>query len=109
MLIYLVLVALLRLGDFLSALTGCLASFLPALYFSIRMLRQADNNNAQQWLGYAYRSDIGKWMIMGSIFILAFSADYEWDPVVLFVGYLLLQMSGLLLPLLSKGTVSNGG
>ncbi|MCZ6667738.1 MAG: ATP synthase subunit I, partial [Gammaproteobacteria bacterium] len=41
----------------LSALVGCMACLAPNTYHSIRMLRQTENNNAMQWLGYAYRSE----------------------------------------------------
>lgn len=98
MLVYLTLVVVFQLGDEFSALTGCLASLLPSVYFSIRMLRQANNDNAAEWLGYAYRSDIAKWVMAGIIFILAFSSNYQWDPLILFVGYLLVQISGMFVP-----------
>ncbi|MCZ6882650.1 MAG: hypothetical protein O7F15_06570, partial [Gammaproteobacteria bacterium] len=41
-------------GVMLSALVGCMACLAPNTYHSIRMLRQTENNNAMQWLGYAY-------------------------------------------------------
>jgi len=103
MLIYLLTVFVLKPGGSFSAFTGCLASLLPSIYFSYRMLRQADNNNATEWLGYAYRSGIGKWLMAGIIFVLAFTSGYQWDPVILFVGYLLVQMSGLFVPFIHKG------
>ena len=77
-----------------SALTGCVAALIPKTYFDIRMLRTMKNNSALQWLGYAYRSEIGKWVIMSVIFLLAFTSDYPWDPVVLFAGFVLIQVSG---------------
>ena len=86
-----------------SALVGCLAALIPKTYFSIRMMREAKNNNAMQWLGYAYRSEIGKWVIMSAIFLLAFTSDYSWDPVVLFAGFVLIQVSGWLTPFVIKG------
>ena len=101
--IYPALVALTAWGDTLSALVGCLASLLPSAYFGMRMLKQADNNNAEQWLGSAYRADIGKWILAGIIFALAFTSNYRWDPIVLFAGYLLTQMSGVVLPIIQKG------
>ncbi len=101
--IYPALIALTAWGDILSALVGCLASLLPSTYFGIRMLKQADNNNAEQWLGFAYRADIGKWILAGIIFALAFTSGYRWDPIVLFAGYLLTQMSGMFLPIIQKG------
>lgn len=103
MLIYCSLVLLLSLGDGFSALTGCLASLIPSSYFSYKMLRQLDNDNAAEWLSYAYRSDIGKWIMAGIIFALAFSSGYQWDPLILFVGYLLIQISGMFVPFLYKG------
>lgn len=103
MLLYTTLVWLLDLGDAFSALTGCLASLIPGTYFAVKMLRQDINVSAQQWLGQAYRSDIAKWVMTGIIFVLAFTSAYQWDPVILFVGYLLMQMSGMFAPLIQKG------
>jgi F0F1-type ATP synthase assembly protein I len=103
MLFYMAVLWLFELGDIFSALTGCLASLIPGAYFAVKMLRQVDNNNAEQWLGYAYRSDIAKWLMTGIIFALAFTSTYQWDPVILFVGYLLMQVSGMFVPLIQKG------
>jgi ATP synthase protein I len=86
-----------------SAFLGCGAALLPKTYFSFRMLRETENNNAPQWLGYAYRSEIGKWVIMSVIFMLAFTSDYPWDPVVLFAGFVLVQVSGWFAPFVTKG------
>jgi len=88
----------------LSALVGCVAALVPKTYFGIRMIQAAEKNkNAPQWLGYAYRSEIGKWVIMGSIFVLAFTSGYPWDPVILFAGFVLIQLSGLFAPIVIKG------
>lgn len=100
---YLFIVTVLQLGDPVSAFAGCMASLIPGIYFSIKMLKQADSQDAVGWLGYAYRSEIGKWVLAGAIFILLFTADYGWDPLMLFGGYLLVQVSGLFLPLIQKG------
>jgi len=102
-LIYYLLIILFSLGDGFSALTGCLASLLPNMYFSYKMLQQADNDKAAEWLSYAYRSDISKWLMAVLIFALAFTSDYPWDPVILFVGYLVVQMSGIFVPFIDKG------
>jgi ATP synthase protein I len=82
----------------MSALIGCVATLLPKTYFGLRMMRTSDDRNAAQWLGYAYRSEIGKWVIMSAIFMLAFTTDYPWDPVVMFAGFVLIQVSGWLAP-----------
>jgi len=102
-LVYCLLVLLFKPGSEFSAFTGCLASLIPSMYFSYKMLRQLDNYNAAKWLGYTYRADIGKWLMAGMIFALAFTSDYQWDPLILFVGYLLVQMSGVFVPFLYKG------
>ena len=96
--VYLVTTGLWDTAAIISAMTGCMAALLPKTYFSMRMLRSTEDKNAQQWLGYAYRSGIGKWVIMGSIFMIAFSTDYHWDPVILFVGFVVIQLSGWLAP-----------
>ncbi len=103
MLLYTTLVWQFGLGDTFSALTGCLASLIPGTYFAVKMLRQNVNVSAQQWLGHAYRLDVAKWIMTGIIFALAFTSAYQWDPVILFVGYLLMQMSGMFVPLIQKG------
>ena len=86
-----------------SALVGCLAALLPKTYFGIRTIKATeDNKDATQWLGYAYRSEIGKWVMMAMIFWLAFTSGYPWDPVVLFAGFVLIQISGLFAPLVIR-------
>ncbi len=87
----------------ISALTGCVAALVPKTYFSLRMLRSTEDKDAAQWLGYAYRSEIGKWVIMGAMFAMAFSTDYPWDPAALFVGFVLIQLSGWLAPFVITG------
>ena len=101
--VYLAVTSLWDVSAIMSALTGCLAALVPKTYFGLRMLRTSENDSAEQWLGYAYRSEIGKWVIMGAIFVLAFTTDYPWDPVVLFVGFGVIQVSGWLTPFVIKG------
>ena len=101
--IYLIVTGLWDIAFTPSALVGCLAALIPKTYFGIRMLREAENNNAMQWLGYAYRSEIGMWVIMSAIFLLAFTSGYPWDPVVLFAGFVLIQVSGWCTPFITKG------
>jgi len=88
----------------LSAITGCIACLVPNTYQSIRMLKQTDNNNVVEWLAYAYRSEIVKWLMTGMIFLLAFTANYEWNPIVLFTGYILIHITSRFVPLILKGS-----
>jgi F0F1-type ATP synthase assembly protein I len=96
--VYLAAAGLWDLASIISAMAGCMAGLAPKTYFSLRMLRTTEDKDAQQWLGYAYRSEIGKWMIMVSIFMIAFGTDYHWDYVILFAGFVIIQMSGWLAP-----------
>jgi len=100
---YLASTGLWDLSATMSALVGWVAALLPKTYFGLRMLRDAGDKSAAQWLGYAYRSEIGKWVILGAIFMVAFSTDYPWDPIVLFAGFVLIQLSGWLAPIVIKG------
>ena len=101
--IYLLGVSLWDISVALSALTGCLAELIPNTYFSVRMLRVRENDDATQFLGYAYRSEIGKWVMTGGVFMLAFTTDYAWDPVFLFAGFGLILLSGWMAPLITRG------
>lgn len=101
--IYLIGVVIWNDSVMLSALVGCIASLVPNSYQSIRMQKQIENNNAMQWLGYAYRSEFVKWLMTGMIFWLAFTANYQWDPIVLFAGFVLMQMSSWFIPFIFKG------
>ena len=89
--LYVAGVWLLRSGDVFSALTGCLIGLIPQIHFSFRMYRQAANDDAANWLGHAYRAALGKWLMTGLMFFIAFISDRSWNPVVLFIGYLLTQ------------------
>ena len=100
---YLAVAALWDLAVTASALLGCLAALVPKTYFSFRMLQVADNDDAAQWLSYVYRSEIGKWVIMGGIFATAFTSGYPWNPVVVFAGFVLVQTSGWFAPMVTKG------
>ena len=101
--IYLIGVVIWDDSVMLSAIVGCIASLVPNSYHSMRMLKQTENNNAMQWLGYVYRSEFVKWVMTGIIFLLAFTANYEWDPIVLFAGFCLIQISSWFIPLIIKG------
>ena len=101
--IYLAATGIWDAAAMMSAVTGCVAALVPKTYLCMRMLRTTENENAAQWLGYAYRSEIGKWMIMVSIFMIAFSTEYHWDYVIMFAGFVIIQMSGWLAPFVIKG------
>lgn len=89
--------------DWKSAIVGCVIGLLPALYFSYRMLKRVDIKDPQKWLGFAYRADLAKWLLAGILFFVVFTSGEQWNPLILFIGYLLVQISGMFLPLILKG------
>ena len=101
--IYLTATGIWDAAAMMSAVTGCMAALVPKTYLCMRMLRTKEVESAAQWLGYAYRSQIGKWVIAGAIFMFAFTTDYPWDPVVLFAGFVLIETSGWLAAVVIKG------
>ena len=102
--IYLTGAGLWDAASMFSALVGCLAALLPTTYFGMRMIKATEQkNDATLWLGYAYRSEIGKWVMMALIFGMAFTTDYPWDPLILFAGFVLIQLSGWFAPLVIRG------
>ena len=101
--LYVLASAIWNMSVVFSAMIGCMAGLIPNAYFYFRMSRQSNNNNAQQWLGYAYRSEFGKWLMAGIIFMLAFTSNHSWDPMVLFAGYVLIQVSSWFVPFFNKG------
>ena len=86
-----------------SGLVGCLTGLVPNAYVLRRMLRQADNVSAEEFVSYAYRSQIGKWIMTGMMFVLIFTAEYVWDPVGLFAGFCLITLSSGFVPIFVKG------
>ncbi len=93
LLLYVALVGVLQGGDTPSALTGGLIGLLPQIWFSFRMYRQAANDDAADWLGKAYRAQLGKWLMTGLMFYIVFTSGRSWDTLVLFIGYLLTQVT----------------
>lgn len=85
-----------------SAFVGVLAALAPNGYVAWKMVKQAQNNNATQWLGHAYRSQFGKWIMTGVIFALAFTADVNWDYRALLAGFVFVQLTNWLLPLIVR-------
>jgi F0F1-type ATP synthase assembly protein I len=87
----------------LSAFVGCMAGLVPNTYICMKMLKRQDSEDATQWLGFAYRSEFGKWLMTGMIFAIAFTTGLVWDPIILFTGFCLILISGGIAPLITKG------
>ncbi len=101
--LFLVVLSVWNSDSFFSGFVGCLAALLPASYVSSRMARKTDDYSAQQWLDYAYKTQLGKWIMTVMIFALILSAEYNWSFVVLFAGFCLIQITSCIVPLMIKG------
>lgn len=86
-----------------SGLVGCLTALLPSTYINSRMARKTDDYSAQQWLSYAYRTQLGKWFMTIMIFVLVLTAEYTWHYAILFTGFCLIQITSCIVPLMIKG------
>jgi len=100
--IFLLLVLLWNYNVVFSAFVGVLAAVVPNSYFAFKMLKRVNNKDAVQWLGYAYRSEFGKWLMTGVIFVLVFTSDYAWNYKVLLAGFIFMQFSSWFTPLMVK-------
>jgi F0F1-type ATP synthase assembly protein I len=86
-----------------SGFVGCLTALLPASYISSRMAKKTQDYSAQQWLAFAYKAQLGKWLMTIMIFALVLTAQYTWQYAILFAGYCLIQVAGSVVPLMIKG------
>ncbi|MFT5503029.1 MAG: ATP synthase protein I [Gammaproteobacteria bacterium] len=88
--------------SFVSVVAGSLAAILPNGYIGYKIFRQSGAITAHEFVNYAYRSQLGKWVMTGMIFVLIFTADYNWDPLSLFAGYCVVAIAGGFIPLIFK-------
>ncbi|MGK0398544.1 MAG: F0F1-type ATP synthase assembly protein I [Gammaproteobacteria bacterium] len=101
--LFLIGLSIWNLDTVFSGFVGCLAALLPATYISSRMARKTNDYSAQQWLSYAYKTQLGKWFMTIMMFALILSAEYNWSFAVLFTGFCLVQITSCIVPLMIKG------
>ena len=88
-----------------------LSDSLDSLAARLLLARRAERSLDAQY--YLISNDNVGYVFIGSlldaadrgvrVFALAFTSNYPWDPIVLFAGYILLQMSSWFVPLVLKG------
>jgi len=83
-----------------SAFVGVLASLIPESYQGWRLSKSEKEFEPSKWLRLTYQSMISKWLMTAMIFAISFSSSVQWDYMILFVGYLVVSISGLLTPIL---------
>jgi len=101
--VFLVLIYLLRQDAVFSAFIGVMACFIPETYQGWKISKTGKVYEPNQWLRLAYQSMITKWLMTAMIFAVSFSSEIEWDYMILFIGFLLVSIFGLLTPILIKG------
>lgn len=85
-----------------SAFVGVIACFIPETYQGWKISQSVTELEPHRWLRLAHQSMISKWLMTAMIFALSFSSETEWDYEILFTGYLLVSIFGLLTPILIK-------
>lgn len=100
---YLIFVGVYFNASVLSAFVGVLANLVPEIYQGWKLSGTEKEFNPSTWLRLVYQSMISKWLMTGIIFAVSFSSSIQWDYKILFIGYLLVHLSGLLTPILTKG------
>lgn len=83
-----------------SAFVGVLACLIPESYQGWKVSKTENEFEPGKWLRLAYQSMISKWLMTAVIFVMAFSSSLQWDYKILFIGYLVVNVSGLLTPIL---------
>ncbi|MBL7004279.1 MAG: ATP synthase subunit I [Gammaproteobacteria bacterium] len=86
-----------------SALVGVLACLVPEVYQGMKLSKSVPELEPSKWLRLAYQAMFGKWLMSIIILAIAFSSSVEWNYFILFSGYFLVNVSGLLAPILNKG------
>jgi len=85
-----------------SALLGGLIAFVPALYFSLKTLRLAQNAEARQIVRSFYLAEAGKLILAAALFALVFAKVKPVDAAVLFAVFFCTQLSGSFAPVFIK-------
>lgn len=88
-----------------SALAGGLCSMIPHLYFAYRMLFLSPNSNPQVILKGFFRIEIIKFILSIAMFGLCVAVIQPMDLLMLVVGYIILQLSVIFVPLLVKHNI----
>lgn len=86
-----------------SAFVGVVACLIPESYQGWKVSKADKVFEPNMWLRLTYQSMISKWLMTAMIFAISFSSDFEWDYKILFIGYLIVNVFGLLTPILIKG------
>jgi len=101
--VFLVFIYMFQENAVFSAFIGVMACFVPETYQGWKISKTGDVYEPNQWLRLAYQSMITKWLMTAMIFAFSFSSETEWNYKILFIGYLLVSIFGLLTPILIKG------
>ncbi len=100
---FVIFIYLFRQVSVFSAFVGVLACLIPESYQGWKVSKAKKIFEPNAWLRVAYQSMLTKWLMTAMIFAISFSSDVQWDYTILFTGYLLVNIFGLLAPILFKG------
>jgi len=86
-------------GAVFSAVVGAVSCLIPEAYQGWKISKTEKEFEPSKWLRLAYQSMISKWLMTAMIFAISFSSSFQWDYKILFAGYLIVSISGLLTPI----------
>jgi len=101
--VFVVLIYVFQQASVFSAFIGFMACFIPESYQGWKISKTGGVYEPNMWLRLAYQSMITKWLMTAMIFAVSFSTEIQWDYVILFIGYVIVNVFGLLTPILIKG------
>jgi len=105
--IFVVLILMINQSAVFSALVGVVACFVPESYLGWKLSKTEKVYDASRWLGLTYQSIISKWIMTAMIFAISFSSSFQWNYEILFIGFIVVNIAGLLTPVLLKGKRKN--
>ena len=105
--LFIVFIFVFQKAAILSAIVGVIACFVPESYQAWKISKTEKVYEPNMWLRLAYQSMITKWIMTAMIFAISFSSGIKWDYKILFIGYVLVNVFGLLTPILLKGKRKN--
>lgn len=80
-----------------SAVLGCLCCFIPCCYFFWKASKKVKDNDPKKFITQIYSAEVGKFLLAISCFILVFSSNILYSPIIFFMGFIVVQSTVWLL------------
>lgn len=101
--LYVLIVYIVQAEAIFSSFVGVLACVVPESYQGWKLSKTEKEYEPSKWLRLVYQAMIAKWIMTAMILAISFSSSFQWNYKILFIGYLVVSVSGLLTPIFFKG------